>query len=90
MSDKDFDDLNLRSPLAKRKKLADQRGSSGLRQEVELRDEQSKSFDQATTSTAPVKESTEGEDRASECGDGASSIGSEEDFLAAELEAEIG
>jgi len=36
-------DLNLRSPLAKRKKLADQRGSSSLRQEVDIPDSQDES-----------------------------------------------
>jgi len=90
LSEKELDELNLRSPLAKRKKLADQRGSSGLRQEVDIPDNQDKSTKETVETvslTVPGKDSSEG--YVSEYDDVASSISSDEDFLAAELEAEM-
>lgn len=86
LTEKELDELNLRSPLAKRKKLADQRGSSGLRQEVEVAELEGipKSPKQLVSSIVPEKEQ-EGEEYGSEFEE-ASSIASEDDFLAAELE----
>jgi hypothetical protein len=88
-----LDELNLRSPLAKRKKLADQRGSSGLREEIGV-----KASPEDVPSPSPPKQIDflavpesdrrgEGSEYGSEYGD-ASSIASEDDFLAAELETE--
>lgn len=89
LTDVEMDELNLRSPLAKRKKLADQRGASGLRQEVDISDENVIS-EQTTIHVTPAAEGGEAGGYASEYDDDASSIASEDDFLAAELEAELG
>jgi hypothetical protein len=89
--------MNLRSPLAKRKKLADKRGSSGLRQEVEVEVEglPEPPMTQSVSLVVPVSEEQErgrvggGDEGESEYGseyDEASSIASEDDFLAAELD----
>jgi len=88
LSEKELDDLNLQSPLAKRKKLADQRGSSGLRQEVDIPDDQESSVKETSAPTDPTREGSEGYGFEDE--EVASSIASEDDFLAAELEAEMG
>jgi len=93
LSEKELDEMNLRSPLAKRKKLADQRGSSGLRQEVEVA--KSESGDHYVPAPSPKQTSSpiipdrEREQEGLEYGseyEEASSIASEDDFLAAELE----
>ena len=83
---RELDELNLHSPLAKRKKLADMRGTSGLRQEVEIEKERSKSPPQQAS--IPIKE-IEVDDNDSGDEEAASSIASEDDFLAAELETDL-
>lgn len=90
LNDKDLDELNLRSPLAKRKKLVDRRGTSGLRQEVNISEEHVESPQRPGTPATPIKEPVDGDGEASDDEESSGSIVSDDDFLAAELEADLG